>query len=96
MAVAYGRHEALMPQAVPILADQLVDNRRRRDAKVAKKALLHFGPAAIPLLEPYLTSMDDQQGGLVATILAHLPEYGDDHFNQPGGRCACGTPRRWW
>jgi HEAT repeat protein len=50
----------LMPDAAPILIEQLRDNDTLGDERIAADALRHFGPEVIPLLTPHFESDDAQ------------------------------------
>jgi hypothetical protein len=59
----------LAGDAVPVLGEHLADNNIDGDAKFAVAALVGFGDAARPLLEPLLESTDEQQAAAVRVVL---------------------------
>jgi hypothetical protein len=82
------RSDELCATAGAILIDALGDNKRRRDASFAARALYCMGPdAAEPLLEPYLYEAEPQKRALVRLVFQNLRKQGEwpGEFPDPAG-----------
>lgn len=68
----FARRAALMHAAAPILIAHLRDDDIEGNARLAAPALLRFGPAVIPLIQPYAADADGQLRSLAHEIVARL------------------------
>lgn len=68
----FARRTALLPQAAPILLDELCDDAFEGNAKLAAPALYRFGPAAIAYLVEGLDTRDEQGRSIVLALIDRL------------------------